>query len=199
MVPPTADILRLVVMGAGVLVITLALPRIWKHQRLPSGERDLPPGFLRGGQRGWAVLVACGWVFLAGYGFAAVWTTDIRSGGIAQLLAYALMGMFFVLFALFLSVVAFNRPTFVVPPHLRDEPGLYSRGGRSARASAESGPQGPVLEAPAAVIKACWVAVALAVALILVLGLSPGLLAGLAVFVMVLAGARPSGRRGTRE
>ena len=120
------------------------LPRIWSGADLPMqrlGSSGLPIGnqLRRGLVRGTAVgVVVCAVLVLAAVAVVVKASTTGDASRLAADVAVVLLLVFAALAIVNAGVILFNRPKFVVPPPLRDEPGAlagwFGRGGGDARA-----------------------------------------------------------------
>lgn len=119
--------------------------RHWRHQ-LAALDRPVPSWWPYGGAlwRGWirAAIVATMYVVVGGpvyfvvnlWGYDPPWPT-----GFVTLYTVVVAGFTFVPLLLFFSVMLFSWPRFLIPPHLRDQPGAVSEwiSGRRRRSTPE--------------------------------------------------------------
>lgn len=137
------QVVALIFMTALTVVALTQLRRIWRGELTDlheAGSRDYWPlgealrrGFLRG-----LVVGIVGFTCLL-IALAAAIAADELTGTAAAALertGQALFLLFVVLLVVDAGVTLFNRPKFVVPPYLRDEPGalaMWLRRGRRRR------------------------------------------------------------------
>lgn len=78
--------------------------------------------------RGLPVAISAGWAFVLGALLTVVGMSS--SGPVADVLALLLLVVLLFIVGcgvVWISVVTLNRPSFAVPPHLRDQPGVLGR------------------------------------------------------------------------
>jgi hypothetical protein len=125
------------ILDAFVLIVALVggalaarnLPRLWRNE-IRSFDRmqawwPLGMALWRGWVRGMPLAFFAGCFLLVAVIVGAFVPQDSDSEGFAAPAWYVIpvLGTFFMSLVLFFSVVLVNRPRFVVPPHLRDQPG----------------------------------------------------------------------------
>jgi hypothetical protein len=126
-----AQWLAIGVFAALALLATRGLPRLWRNEsdqwnRMPEWwVRGLPTAVVAG----WAMLVGTPLTVLAVGRTDTV--GDVLTGALGVVLVCIVLAG-----ALWVTVVLFNRPRFVVPPHLRDRPGLLGAEERAATVGA---------------------------------------------------------------
>jgi hypothetical protein len=112
-------------MSLGVLLSARQLPRLWHHRSDFWDHKPTGIPYSHAAWRGWVRAIPAGCVG-AGALVAAGWIVVLlpRSPGskaalalASTVLALAIAGM--------ASIVLFNWPKRLVPPHLRNEPGLF--------------------------------------------------------------------------
>ncbi len=118
------EIYVLVVGGAGVVALAYYLPGIWRHtNRRLDGQPDLWPY----GELGWRSFARC---IIPIYG---LWVLGYALVGLIVLTAHAPLPAWVaqstaacavVLLLLTVSVFLFNWPKIIVPPSMRDGPGV---------------------------------------------------------------------------
>ncbi len=113
-----------------LLVATLATRNIYALWRDPSQEWRWPDWWVRG----LPVAVTLGWAFVLAAALTIVGMSS--SGTIADifvvLLLVVLLSIALCAFV-WIGVITINRPKFAVPPHLRDQPGVFGRGDEDER------------------------------------------------------------------
>jgi hypothetical protein len=146
-----------IIATAGVAAICFGslfiLPRAWKGwyaedshgSRGPRTHGDIalfwwPFGAAsrRGAIRGMIPAIAAAWTLLAaGITVRLPGFTNGNDQRVLRIVAITLLGCFAVALALHVCVILFNRPKFIVPPPMRDEPGLLTEHGLKRHSEAE--------------------------------------------------------------
>lgn len=122
-----------VIFAIGLAVATVLLPRHWKHE---IGTLDGAGEFVTSVMRIMPIAIAGGWLTVGG----AILLPFVPSEP-PESLAFAVpFALAVFLAALLICTVWFwNRPKFLVPPHLRDQPGtltgIFRRPRRGRRSS----------------------------------------------------------------
>lgn len=110
--------LAIAIFAGLALLATRGLPALWRHQ---NDRWDRMPEWW---VRGLPTVVVAGWAMLLGalLTVTAVGRTDtvgdVLTGALGLVLAFVVASAI-----VWVTVVLFNRPRFVVPPHLRDRKG----------------------------------------------------------------------------
>ncbi len=135
------DWLAFVIFFALAVAGTYRLPRYWRGETsvIPLMSRWWPFGgpLLRGWERSMPAAFASGWsllvAFVTGSLAAAGKRTDSQPLHDLAYVGIAAIGVFFLSLFVMATVVLFNRPKFIVPPHLRQQPGAVQEWFRAIR------------------------------------------------------------------
>jgi hypothetical protein len=130
--------LILILLLAVMLGASLRMAKIWSDDRMSDRIFKTmrswwlwSDALLRGWIRALPVGLVGGWFLVVAMAVAALATETMESSLGFGLLAFLVL-LLFVSLGMAVSVMLFNRPSFVVPPHLRDSPGALKEW-RSAR------------------------------------------------------------------
>jgi hypothetical protein len=125
------DWLAFVIFFTLAIAATYRLPRYWRGEIsvIPSMSRWWPFGgpLLRAWERSMPAAFAAGWslivAFLTGWLAAVGKRTDSQPLRDLAYVGIAAIAVFFLSLFVVATVVLINRPKFIVPPHLRQQPG----------------------------------------------------------------------------
>ncbi len=123
------------------IAATYRLPRYWRDEIsvVPAMSRWWPFGdpLLRGWERSMPAAFAAGWslvvAFVTGWLATVGKRTDSQTLHDLAYVGFAAIGVFFLSLFVLATVVLFNRPKFIVPPHLRLQPGAVQEWFRAIR------------------------------------------------------------------
>lgn len=134
--------LVLILLLAVMLGASWRMAKIWKDSRMADRIFKTMRSWwlwgdvlLRGRIRALPVGLAGGWLLVASMIVAAALATETMGFSLGFGLLALLVFLLFVSLGRVVSVMLFNRPSFAVPPHLRDSSGALNewRGPRSRR------------------------------------------------------------------
>jgi MFS family permease len=108
-----------------VLFIVRAAPMLWTG-RFRDARLDPPPTYWPWGGMLWRAWVRAWFIAGVGSGSLVLLLPAIVLDSVPDWYVYVSLAAFVLAAIVAMSVVLFNRPRFVIPPHLRDEPGLVA-------------------------------------------------------------------------